>query len=56
MSSTDLVFKISNSSNKEIGTLKVVAFTAQHSTGHNEASTRTAADLRTFKVLLPNRR
>jgi len=45
MSSTYLVFKISNTSNKEIGTLKVVAFTVQHSTRHNETLTRTLADV-----------
>lgn len=54
MSSTDLVFKISNMSSKEIGTLKVVAFTVRHSTRHNETLTRTPADVRTLTVLLSN--
>jgi hypothetical protein len=56
MSSTDLVFKISNTSSKEIGTLKVVAFTVQHSTRHNDTLTRKSADVRPFTVLLSNRR
>jgi hypothetical protein len=52
MSGIDLVFKISNTSSKETGTLKVVAFAVQHSTRHYETLTHTSADERTLTVVI----